>query len=126
MLANRLSIGIRKTDGKEDVQIPDLQTLIQSYGMVHEWNQTRGRRYSLMSSNTDTWTAKITLLYPPNLTMAHDNREVRQELYLQAESIIEVMKTAGFQLLKPPRIILDGTGSMEGQVEGTMEVEYTT
>jgi hypothetical protein len=98
----------------------DLDALVRPYGMITEWQQDRGRRYSLMSSGSqDSWKIKVALLCPPGVWA--DNREVRQELYLQAESIIEVMKQS-VQLISPPRIVL---GGVEGQIEGTMEVVFS-
>jgi hypothetical protein len=98
----------------------DLDAIVRPYGMITEWQQDRGRRYSLMSSGSrDSWKIKVALLCPPGVWS--DNREVRQELYLQAESIVEVMKMQGVQLISPPRIVL---GGIEGQIEGTIEVEF--
>jgi hypothetical protein len=102
------------------MNVPDIQTVIKDYGIVTEWNTTRGGRYSLMSRPRDTCSVKVALLYPSNGPKANDNREVRQELYLQAESIVEVMKLAGFQFISPPRIVL---GGVEGQIEGTIEID---
>ena len=98
----------------------DIQQVIKDYGIVTEWNTTRGGRYSLMSRNHDTCAVKIALLYPSNGPKANDNREVRQELYLQAESIVEIMKQAGFQFINPPQIYL---GGVEGQIEGTIAID---
>lgn len=103
---------------------PDLQTVIRNYGIVTEWVQSRGRKYSLLSSRENVFGAKITLLYPIGLQVPADSREVRSELYLQAESIVELMNKSGFQFIKPPRIILGGEGGMDGQIEGIMEVEF--
>lgn len=112
-----------RIDGTGKLNYPDIQTVIKNYGIVTEWNQSHGGSILSWGMRNSSFSAKITLLYPTG-TFAVDQREVRQELYLQAESIIETMKMAGFQFTKPPRIILDGHG-YDGQVEGTIEVDYS-
>ena len=127
MLAGKRNVVTQKTStGRGKVsKFPDIQQLIHRYGMITEWNESRGGRYSLTGRN-DVHGIKVALLYPMNRPIPTDNREVRTELYLQAESIVEIMKKEHFQLINPPRIILGGVGgALGGQVEGTLEVEFT-
>jgi hypothetical protein len=98
----------------------DFQEKIDPYGVISEWSQTRGVRYSLLTPGSEEHTIKVTLLFPADRPGAADNREVRTELYLQAESIIEIAKHH-FQLVTPPVIIL---GGQYDHIEGTVEISF--
>jgi hypothetical protein len=111
------------TGGKRVSEFPDIQTLIRGYGLITDWSESRGQRYSLMGGTRREHTIKVALIYPINIPIPEENREVRTELYLQAESIIEVLKRERFQIINPPRIILGGSGE---QIEGSIEVTFTT
>lgn len=124
MLAGRLSIGIRRTDtGRGRVEISDIQSAIVSYGIINQWRvNTPAGKWSLLGKTSyHEWFMEVTLLYPSDIPRPDDNREVRSELYLQAESIVETLKGLKLQLVRPPRIVL---GGYDAYVEGTLEVEF--
>lgn len=120
-LAGKRNVVTQKTgiNGGKVSEFPDVQQLIQNYGMIVEWSGTRGARFSRVGHSS--YLIKVALLYPMNRPLPAENREVRTELYLQAESIIEILKREKFQIINPPRILLGGAGE---QIEGSMEVEF--
>jgi hypothetical protein len=113
--ASKLKGGILKTaTGRGRMNAPDIQKVIEGYGVISSCtiDQPYGKP-SFQELRLD-----ILLLHPPG-TISADNREVRSELYLQAESIIEIIKRGHVQFITVPRITLGGT---EGAIEGTLEL----
>jgi hypothetical protein len=123
-LAGRLNVGTHKIGtGKGSVEISDIQTAIQDYGIISEWrvNTAPNGRFSLLgNSSFYTWIINVALLYPAGQS-SQDNREVRTELYLQAESIMETLKQLKVQFINPPQIILGGDWD---HINGTLAVEF--
>ncbi len=84
--ASKLKGGILKTaTGRRRMNAPDIQKVIEGYGVISSWTENRGHRY--FNAGFNELVVDIILLHPPGMISA-DNREVRSELYLQAESII--------------------------------------
>jgi hypothetical protein len=101
----------------------EIQDLIKDYGMISNWGTTTDSRNHLMKPGSYLiHTITVELLYPSSGPIPDGNREVRTELYLQAESIIEVLSKE-FQIIHPPMIVLGGD---DWQVRGTIEVEFET
>ena len=96
-----------------------IQERIKPYGFITGVEENRGRRFSL-TAQTNVMRLSIALLCPSGM-LTQEGREVRTELYLQAESIMEILKHDHFQLIRPPTIVL--SGSDKYLIEGTMEVE---
>jgi hypothetical protein len=87
--------------------------LIEPYGVVNQ-----------VSSSTHhfgypIYELKITLLMPPLQSFINDNRELRSELYLQAESIIGLLEREQYFFSRQPTIIL---GYNEGYITGEVNI----
>jgi hypothetical protein len=100
--------------------ITALPEAISNYGIISRYEFNRGRRFTFAPPYRDVYILHITLLYPHDCPIPADDREVRTELYLQAESIMEILRKNNFQLAEPPRIVLSGVSD---RVEGTLEVQ---
>jgi hypothetical protein len=106
------------------LDIPEVQTAIQAYGLVREWHVSApGHGWSLWGKTNREYALEIFLLTPDGFTSS-DAREVRTELYLQAESIVEILKNLPVQLIQPPKIVLEGAGGPAGEIEGSIAVLF--
>lgn len=117
-LAGKLNVGLHKINiGKRRMDAPDFQNMISGFGIISSWSVDMSYGINIkFKPSFQELRLDIVLLHPPG-TISADNREVRSELYLQAESIIELVKQHHVQFITVPRITLGGT---EGAIEGTL------
>jgi len=81
--------GTRRRDGRvlaDKTTVVRLQGLIQPYGRITSWEETRGRMYL----GAYEFRFIVELILPDGFSSS-DDREVRTELYLQAESVLEIL-----------------------------------
>jgi hypothetical protein len=85
--------------------LPEIQELIKDYGWIQNgsYNHMRG------ASGTEVVVQMEIFLSPPSPATPMTPREIRSELYLQAESIISLLESK-FSFAEMPRIIIEGSG----------------
>ena len=106
--------GTRRRDGRvlaDKTTVVRLQGLIQPYGRITSWEETRGRMYL----GAYEFRFIVELILPDGFSSS-DDREVRTELYLQAESVLEVLVRENFKVRMNSRIVLGGEGESSLEV----------
>lgn len=104
--------------GSAGTVMQKLQDLIKDYGKVVSARQDR------IATGGTLYTVDImlSLNYSDPRTYTTP-REVRQELYLQAETIIAIVEEH-YTLAEQPRIVLESSGHVGDSVEGNMTIQY--
>jgi hypothetical protein len=95
----------------------ELQDLIKSYGVITGMTQRMPMTFNLHGIKAEHAIA-VTLLMPEG-KWSTDHREIRSELYLQAESIIEIIQKE-HQVSDAHISISDGSGN----ITGTLDINF--